>query len=153
MSIGFLALVGSVAAYQQSLASGFLQRTQNKPELQVSASDLCAFTVDNSFYSLSGLYDSNGYYESDFKDYPKWKVVFNFCKPFKPLDTNCDENSIAAMVSTVNGTVCYKFASKQEEVSGSFDRERPYNDIGVTGDLKDSDMSKGKLSLKYGSQE
>ena len=96
------------------MESGFLQRTQNKPELQDVASDLCSFTLDNSFYNLQGLYDDTGYYSSDVVALPQWKVVFNFCKPFKPLDTNCDDNTIAALISMVdaNKTVCYKFGEK-----------------------------------------
>ena len=105
--------MGSVAAYQQSVESGFLQRTQNKPELQDFASDTCSFTVDNSFYNLQGLYDNTGFYSSDFKDYPNWKIVFNFCKPFKTLDTNCDDNTIAALINLnePNGFVCYNNSS------------------------------------------
>lgn len=69
------------------------------------ASDLCSFTVDNSFYNLQGLYDNTGHYSSEIvtlTDFNKWKVVFNFCKPIKPLDTNCDDDTIAAVVSMVD---------------------------------------------------
>ena len=78
------------------------------------ASDLCSFTVDNSFYNLQGLYDNTDYYSSDIVTLPGWKVVFNFCKPFKPLNTNCDDNTIAAVVDMVdsNNTLCFKFAEK-----------------------------------------
>jgi len=129
-----------------------LQRAQNKPELQDVGSDTCSYSVDNSFYNLLALKLTDGYYSSSgFKDFPNRKIVFNFCEPFKPLDTNCDDNTIAALIdlNEPSGTVCYKYSSSAKDVKGYFDRDRPYSAIGVSGDIMESDMSKGRLSLKY----
>ena len=127
-----------------------MQRAQNKPELQDVGSDTCSYSVDNSFYNLLALKLTDGYYSSSgFKDFPNWKIVFNFCEPFKPLDTNCADNTIAALINLnePSGTVCYKYSSSAKEVKGYFDRDRPYSAIGVSGDIMESDMSKGRLSL------
>jgi hypothetical protein len=67
------------------------------------------------------------------------RVVFNFCNPFKSLNTNCPEGTFAALLIDANSTVCHPITSNLDGISGFYDNLRPYDSLNLTGDARSSD--------------
>ena len=149
LSIGFLVLAGTVSAYAQQVASSalfseddlFLQAQRPQLEQKINT-DVCTYVAAGSFYNLNGIYNKTGYvythlldyiryfyryYESEVKDFPNWKVVFNFCKAIKPLNTTCPDDTFAGLINTNgNSTECYTLAKSSSDIVGVLDSGRNY---------------------------
>ncbi len=147
LSIGFLVLAGTVSAYAQQAVSSslfsegdlFLQAQRPQLEQKINT-DVCTYVAAGSFYNLNGIYNKTGYvrlldyiryfyryYESNVKDLPNWKVVFNFCKAIKPLNTNCPDDTFAGLINTnANSTECYTLAKSSSDIVGVLDSARNY---------------------------
>jgi len=77
------------------------------------------------------------YYESEVKDMPNWKVVFNFCKAIKPINTNCPNDTFAGLVNTNSDvTECYTLSKQNSPVKTIYDDKRNYNALDLTETVK-----------------
>ena len=96
------------------------------------------------------------YYESEVKGLPNWKVVFNFCKAIKPINTNCPNDTFAGLVNTnSNVTECYTLSKQNSPVKTIYDDKRDYNalNLSLNESIKSSDIKKGRLELVYQNSE
>ena len=72
------------------------------------------------------------------KDFPNWKVVFNFCKEITPKNTNCPIGTFAGLVNyNSNVTEFYSLAKNQSDIEGILDKARDYNGLNLSSSVQD----------------